>query len=243
MPDGGMLTIETANVELDAAYAQQHLNIQPGLYVLLAVSDTGMGMTQEVQERIFEPFFSTKEASKGTGLGLATSYGIIKQHGGAIWVYSEVGHGTTFKVYLPHAAPASPAPQEPAAAEAPPRGIETILLVEDEEPVRQLATRILRDHGYTVLEAATGDAALGLSQTYAGRIDLLLADVTLPGMGGAELAGHLTRANSGIKVLFVSGYPEQALMHQGRLALAAAVLHKPFAATTLLQAVRTALGG
>ncbi len=241
MADGGKLTIETANVELDDVYAQQHLNMEPGAYVMLAVSDTGIGMAPDVQARIFEPFFSTKEADKGTGLGLATSYGIVKQHGGAIWIYSEVGHGTTFKVYLPRATQAPPDHNEASVDEAPIWGVETILLVEDEEPVRQLAARILQDHGYTVLEAATGDAALRVGQVHAGQIDLLLADIVLPEIGGAELASRLMAARPGIKVLFFSGYPTHALVHQGRLVMAAAVLHKPFAAAALLRAVRTAL--
>jgi CheY-like chemotaxis protein len=216
--------------------------MQSGDYVMLAVSDTGMGMAPDVQARIFEPFFSTKEADKGTGLGLATSYGIIKQHGGAIWIYSEVGHGTTFKVYLPRATQAPTDHNEASAVdEAPIWGVETILLVEDEEPVRQLAARILRDHGYTVLEAATGDAALRLGQVHAGQIDLLLADIVLPEIGGAELASRLMAARPGIRVLFFSGYPTHALVHQGRLVLSAAVLHKPFAAAGLLRAVRAAL--
>jgi PAS domain S-box-containing protein len=241
MPNGGKLTIETANVELDATYAQQHLNVEPGPYVMMAVSDTGLGMAPEVRAQIFEPFFSTKESGKGTGLGLSTSYGIVKQHGGALWVYSEVDHGTTFKVYLPRAAPTLAIAHETSMAEAPLWGVETILLVEDEEPVRLLATRILRDHGYTVLEAATGDVALRLGQVHATQIDLLLVDIVLPGIGGAQLADYLTAARPGIKVLFVSGYPEQALVHQGRLAIAATVLPKPFAATALLRAVRAAL--
>jgi PAS domain S-box-containing protein len=243
MPEGGKLTIETANVELDEAYAQQHLSILPGPYVMLAVSDTGLGMGPEVQEHIFEPFFSTKESGKGTGLGLSMSYGIIKQHGGALWVYSEIGHGTTFKVYLPRAGPVSQVSTDMTIVEAPLWGVETILLVEDDESVRLLAARILRDHGYTVLETATGDAALRLSQIQAGQIDLLIVDVVLPGMGGSELAGYLTTARPDTKVLFISGYPEQALFHQGRLALAATVLHKPFAAAALLRAVRGTLAG
>jgi PAS domain S-box-containing protein len=241
MPEGGKLTIETANVELDAAYAQQHLNVKPGSYVMLAVSDTGSGMSAEVQAHIFEPFFSTKESGKGTGLGLSTSYGIVKQHGGALWVYSEIGHGTTFKVYLPCANQAAQVADDRTAVEAPPWGVETILLVEDDASVRLLAARILRDHGYTVVETAAGDAALRLSQAYVGQIDLLVVDVVLPGIGGAELASQLTATRPETKVLFVSGYPEQALFHQGRLALAAAVLHKPFAAAALLRAVRTTL--
>jgi PAS domain S-box-containing protein len=243
MPDGGKLTIETANVELDAVYAQQHLNAKSGSYVMLAVSDTGLGMPPEVQARIFEPFFTTKESSQGTGLGLATSYGIVQRHGGAIWVYSEVGHGTTFKVYLPRALPAPPAPDTTSATDAPPWGVETILLVEDEELVRQLAARILRDHGYIVLEASTGDAALRLGQAHTGQIDLLLADIVLPEIGGAELADRLAAVRPDIKILFVSGYPEQALIHQGRLALSATILHKPFVAAALLRAVRMALEG
>jgi two-component system, cell cycle sensor histidine kinase and response regulator CckA len=240
MPDGGKLTLETANVELDATYAQQHLSAQPGAYVMLAVSDTGMGISPEVQAQIFEPFFTTKAQGKGTGLGLATSYAIVQQHGGAIWVYSEIGHGTTFKVYLPRAAPT---PETMTVDQVPPRGVETILLVEDEEPLRLLAARILREHGYTVLEAATSDAALRLGQAHTGAIDLLLTDIMLPEIDGVNIAGRIAAARPHIRVLFVSGYPEQALLHQGRLALAATVLHKPFAAAALLRAVRAALEG
>jgi two-component system, cell cycle sensor histidine kinase and response regulator CckA len=240
MANGGKLTIETANADLDETYAQQHLRVLPGPYVMLAVSDTGQGMSPEVQAQIFEPFFTTKESGKGTGLGLSTSYGIVQQHGGAIWVYSEVGHGATFKIYLPRTVPAG-APAGASLIEPLPWGSETILLVEDEEAMRTLTARVLREHGYAILEAATGDAGLRLAQAHAGQIDLLLADVMLPEIGGTALAGRLAELRPGIKTLFVSGYPAQALVHQGRLAMDAPVLHKPFAAPTLLRSVRAAL--
>jgi hypothetical protein len=238
MPGGGKLTVETANVELDGAYTQQHPHVRPGCYVMLAVSDTGHGIPPEAQAQIFEPFFTTKEAGKGTGLGLSTSYGIVQQHGGTIGVYSEAGHGATFKVYLPPAVSETSAPGAPAAL---PWGSETLLLVDDQEPMRALAARVLRDHGYTVLEAATGEAGLMLAQAHAGPLDLLLTDVVLPKLGGTELAERIAAERPGIKILFVSGYPERALIHQGRLALEATVLHKPFAASALLHGVRAAL--
>jgi two-component system cell cycle sensor histidine kinase/response regulator CckA len=202
MPQGGRLTLETAKVDLDAACAQQRL-AQPGPYVMLAVSDTGCGMDAETQAHIFEPFFTTKEQGKGTGLGLATVYGIIKQSGGHVWVYSEPGLGTTFKIYLPRVEAAGETDDPVAPPAALPRGSETILLVEDEGQVRALVEGVLRNAGYTVLVASRGDAALALAAEHESHIHLLLTDVVMPGMSGRDLANHLTPAQPGMQVLYM----------------------------------------
>jgi PAS domain S-box-containing protein len=239
MSENGKLMIETANVELDSAYHLQHPGLIPGSYVVLSVSDNGEGIPADVQPQIFEPFFTTKASDKGTGLGLSTSYGIVTQHGGQIWMYSEVGQGTTFKVYLPsvHSEPA-----HVSELIAPLNwGIETILLVEDQEQVRTLACQLLRDYGYTILAAANGETGLQLAQGHAGTIDLLITDIVMPDLGGVQLAEQLALQRSGIKILFISGYPERMLVSNGRLALEQQVLHKPFTAAELLQAVRLAL--
>jgi PAS domain S-box-containing protein len=240
MPTGGKLTIETANVLLDAAYAQQHLGVTAGPYVMLAVSDTGVGMQPEVQAQVFEPFFTTKEVGKGSGLGLATCYGIVKQHGGHIAVYSEVAHGTTFKIYLPRTTEVD----DLQIMEALPMalgGSETVLLVEDEQAVRQLAARVLRQHGYTVLEAASGSEALRVSGEYTGVIDLLLTDVVMPQMGGAVLAERLRDAYPRLKVLFMSGYTDQTIVHHSLLEPGVAFMQKPFAPMLLARKVREVL--
>jgi two-component system cell cycle sensor histidine kinase/response regulator CckA len=241
MPNGGKLTIETANVTLDEAYAASHLGTRPGEYVLLAVSDTGAGMSDEVKSRLFEPFFTTKELGRGTGLGLATVYGIVKQGGGDIRVYSEEGLGTTFKVYLPRigraAAPAAPAP---ANAEMP-AGRETVLLVEDDEAVRELARRVLRSLGYTLLEASDGQEALRLAAGHPGSIHLLLTDVVLPGMSGVDMAKQLIQARPGLKTLFMSGYTDNAIAHHGVLDPGIAFLQKPFGPMELARKVRAVL--
>jgi two-component system cell cycle sensor histidine kinase/response regulator CckA len=243
MPQGGKLTFETANVRLDQDYADEHAEVTPGEYVLLAVSDTGIGMTEEIKARIFEPFFTTKEEGKGTGLGLATCFGIIKQSKGHIGVYSEPGLGTTFKIYLPCATETT----EPIAAreesETLPRGTETILLVEDGEAVRVLAAQLLREQGYTVLEAGNGEEALRLTEAQIEpEIHLLLTDVVMPQMGGKELADRLQAERPNLKVLFTSGYTDDAIVHHGVLEPGIAFLEKPFTASTLLRKVRQTLG-
>jgi two-component system cell cycle sensor histidine kinase/response regulator CckA len=241
MPTGGKLTIETCNVELDAAYAQRHIAVTPGEYVMLAVSDTGTGMDEETQARIFEPFFTTKGSAKGTGLGLSTVYGIVKQSGGSIWVYSEVGRGTTFKVYLPRAT-STGAPLRPARAEPTDlRGTETILLVEDEDSVRSLAAKVLRGLGYQVLEAKLGREALAVADNHAEQIDLLLTDVVMPEYSGSELSRRLAEHRPSIRVLFMSGYTDEAIIHHGVLAANINYLQKPFTPDVLAAKVREVL--
>jgi PAS domain S-box-containing protein len=238
MPQGGRLTIATANVVLDPGYAGEHIDVTAGRYVLLTVGDTGVGMDAAVQEHLFEPFFTTKGPGKGTGLGLATCYGIVKQHGGYILPYSEPGRGTLMKVYLPRVdAPLDPTPITELYTNA--RGDETILLVEDEPAVRELAVRVLRGQGYTVLEAGDGLEALRVIEQYQiAQIDLLVTDVVMPGLGGGDLAERLIAMRPGIKVLFTSGYTEDAMLHGGQLARGTHFLHKPFTPAALAQKVR-----
>ena len=240
-PRGGVITIETQNVFLDAAYAQKYVEVQPGDYVMLAVSDTGSGLDEASRARIFEPFFTTKKLGQGTGLGLSTVHGIIKQSGGHITVYSEVGQGATFKVYLPRLR--QPVPAEAAA---PPsctldRGTETILLVEDEDMVRQVARRILEMHGYTVLEAASGHDALLVSQKTQGPIHLMLTDVVMPGMSGGQTAERLQAQRPELKVLFMSGHTENSIVHHGVLDPGVAFIQKPFRSDLLVHKVRQML--
>ncbi len=243
MPDGGKLTIETQNVELDEGYARGHLSAQPGSYVMLAVSDTGMGMDAATQARIFEPFFTTKEKGKGTGLGLATVYGIVQQSDGWIWVYSEPGHGTTFKIYFPRvteaAAPAAPRSVPPVSV----RGYETVLLVEDDEMIRNLVQKVLKANGYTVLVAESGRDALRLAAQHEGRIHLLMTDVVMPGINGREVAERVTAGRAETKVLYLSGYTDDAIVHHGVLEPGIAFLQKPFTPAVLARKVREVLGG
>ena len=243
MPRGGKLTIETATVDLDAGYAWEHGTVEPGRYVMLAVTDTGVGIDRAAQARLFEPFFTTKEFGKGTGLGLATVYGIVKQSGGYIWVYSEPGQGATFKVYLPRVEPAG----EPVAAPQPPAralgGTETILLAEDEAAVRTLARRVLEKHGYKLLLAATGRDGVQVAEQHAAPIDLLVTDVVMPEMGGRELAQRLTARQPGLKVLFLSGYTDDAIVHHGVLDAGVAFLQKPFKPDDLVRKIRAVLDG
>jgi PAS domain S-box-containing protein len=241
MPEGGRLTIETADVVLDTDYARRHVDVSPGRYVLLAVSDTGCGMDKQTQARLFEPFFTTKAEGKGTGLGLSTVYGIVKQSGGNIWVYSEPGHGTTFRIYLPRIEEAAQAVEPDKAQEPSPRGSETILLVEDEAGVRNLAKTILQTQGYTVLEAAQGEEALRLSGQHEGLIHLMVTDMVMPEMSGRELAERLKPLRPNMKILFVSGYTDKAMLHHGELDPGMAFLQKPFTPQTLARKVREVL--
>jgi CheY-like chemotaxis protein len=241
MPHGGQLTLETANVELDAEYARMHVGVRPGSYVMLALSDTGVGMDSATQARIFEPFFTTKGPRKGTGLGLAMVYGIVKQSGGNIGVYSEPGQGTTFKIYLPKiddpidGGPASSPPPSPSY------GKETVLVVEDEEGVRTLVRDILEQNGYTVLEASHGAQALETSERHPGPIHLFLTDVVMPEMSGRELVQRLAILRPASKVLFMSGYTANAVVHRGALESETEFLQKPFTAATLTRKVRDLL--
>jgi signal transduction histidine kinase len=241
MPEGGRLTIETANVELDEESAARHLDVVPGPYVMLRVSDTGVGMDAETLHQIFEPFFTTKEEGKGTGLGLATVFGIVKQSGGDIHVYSERGRGTTFKIYLPRTE-AQVERVEPVVVSAKPaRGSETILLVEDEELVRSLERKVLEEGGYTVLEALTSNHALELSEQHDGVIDLLLTDVVMPQLSGRELADLLAPQRPEMRILYASGYTADAITRHGVLEPGIAFLPKPLTPTSLLRKVREVL--
>jgi PAS domain S-box-containing protein len=242
MPQGGKLTIETANANLDANYARLHSAVKPGDYVMLAISDTGMGMDTETQTHIFEPFYTTK-GLKGTGLGLSTVYGIIKQSEGYIWVYSEPGKGTTFKIYLPRVDAAVmqlEAPQS-APSEQPGPSHETILLVEDEENLRQLTRQSLENQGYNVIDAADGVAAIRLSQAHKGPIHLLLTDVIMPGMNGRELANQVSSSRPETRVLYTSGYTENHIGHNGTLDQGITLLQKPFTLPALQAKVREVL--
>ena len=243
MPQGGVITIETGNVILDAAYARSHLEVNPGPYVMVAVGDTGGGMDEVSQGRIFEPFFTTKELGKGTGLGLSTVHGIVKQSGGHISVYSEPGHGTTFKIYLPRLSRSEE--KEAAAPSKCPlhRGSETILLVEDEDMVRHVARRLLEMNGYTVLEASSGHDALSVSQQTPGRIHLMLTDVVMPGISGGETAELLKAQLPDLRVLFMSGHTENSIVHHGVLNPGVAFLQKPFKHDLLVSKVREVLDG
>jgi signal transduction histidine kinase/CheY-like chemotaxis protein len=241
MPAGGRLTIETANVELTGEYAATHLNITPGNYVMLAVSDTGIGMDALTRSRLFEPFFTTKEKDKGTGLGLSIVYGIVKQNSGEIMVYSEPGQGTVFKIYLPAISEApEPEPQEAATVQAAP-ATETVLLVEDEEQVRNLTRTMLARQGYRILEASSGGDALRMAREHPGSIDLLLTDIVMPQMNGVELAREMHAVRPQIRVLFMSGYTDNALVEEQFLTSGVGFIHKPFTSGALQKKVRQAL--
>ena len=242
MPTGGTLIIETANVELDGEYARAHASVTPGRYAMMAVSDTGGGMSPEVQARLFEPFFTTKELGRGTGLGLATVYGIVKQNGGNIWVYSELNKGATFKIYLPLVDEPVVEAEPAGGAEKVQMGGETVLLVEDDAAVRAVASQMLTCHGYTVLEACSAEEALRVAAGHAGPIHLVLTDVVMPGMNGRMLARRLAAdLHLNVKVLYMAGYTDDVIVHHGVLEAGIRLLEKPFTLKTMAQLVREAL--
>ena len=243
MPRGGMLTIETSNVELDAEYAAHHPSVGPGPYAMLAVSDTGQGMDAHTLSHIFDPFFTTKEQGKGTGLGLATVYGIVKQSGGHVRAYSEPDAGATLKIYLPRLDPGE-YPDARARHSAPVvalLGTETVLVVEDEDGVRRMVLKILGNLGYTVLEAAGGEQALAVAEGHPGPIHLLFTDVVMPGMGGRDLATRLAASRPEVRVLYMSGYTDDAIAHHGVLDPGVAFIQKPFGYAFVARKVREVL--
>jgi PAS domain S-box-containing protein len=241
MPKGGKLTIETSNVQLGEEFASRHISVPPGDYVMLAVSDTGCGMDAATEARVFEPFFTTKEVGKGTGLGLATVYGIVKQSGGSVWVYSELGQGTTFKIYFPCVDGSAEKLKLDAGDSELLAGTETVLLVEDEEVVRETAMEILQECGYLVLHAKDGEEALQLAHQHLGEIHLMLTDVVMPRMSGRELTEELTLLRPDIKVLYMSGYTDDAIVHHGVLDEGTAFIGKPFSIEALGRKVREML--
>ena len=236
MPNGGKLKIETADVEIDEAFARRHPPMAPGPYVLLAVSDTGVGMDPETQTHIFEPFFTTKEVGKGTGLGLATVYGVVKQSGGYVWVHSEKGRGTTFRVYLPRVLQTAETLSAPAASNEAPSGSETILLAEDEKDVREIAREFLSLAGYKVLEARDGAAAMEIARGYQGPIHLLITDMVMPKVGGRELAAQIADLRPEMKVIYMTGYTERSAVPNGE-SQKAVMLTKPFTRLALARTV------
>ncbi|HAA04913.1 MAG TPA: hybrid sensor histidine kinase/response regulator [Syntrophobacteraceae bacterium] len=241
MPADGRISMETDMVELDATYAAEHHGVRPGSYVMLAVSDTGHGMDAQTRERIFDPFFTTKEKGKGTGLGLATVYGIVKQHDGHIWVYSERGKGTTFKLFLPAANDAVADEGAESRAARPSRGTETLLLAEDSDLVRDLAVQILKREGYTVLSGASGHECLTLLDNHRGRLDLLVTDVIMPDLNGKVLFQQVAARRPGVRVLYISGYTEDVIVHHGVLEEGISFIQKPFTVQGLATKVREVL--
>ncbi len=241
MPNGGEIVIETAEVQLDQHYVNKHREVKPGQYVLMAISDTGEGMDEDVLSKIFDPFFTTKEHGKGTGLGLATVYGIIKQHGGYIYAYSEKGRGTTFKIYLPLCEKAAEETESKPFTKALLQGNETILIVDDNASIRQLIIETLKRLGYTCLQAACGKDALNVLRKYSGKVHLLLTDVVMPGMSGRELAQTIRKERSDIKVIFMSGYTENIIAHHGVLEEGINYISKPVTPVTLTQKIRSVL--
>jgi two-component system, cell cycle sensor histidine kinase and response regulator CckA len=242
MPEGGRLILETDNAVFDEAFVRNHAGAQPGPYVVLAVSDTGHGMDRQVLSHVFEPFFTTKEPGKGTGLGLATVYGIVKQSGGYVTVYSEVGRGTTFRVYLPRV-DAEPDGVEAPEAGAAPEGSETIMLLEDEESLREIIREVFEEAGYQVITAAESRHAVELARQHAGPIHILVTDVVMPGLGGREVADALTAVRPRLPVLFISGYTDEAIGRHNVLEPGVFFLQKPFTTHALLRKVREVLDG
>jgi signal transduction histidine kinase len=241
MPDGGKLTIETVNVDYDEEYIRSHPVAKAGPYVMMAISDNGLGMDEKTRTHLFEPFFTTKEKGKGTGLGLSTVYGIVKQSEGFIWVYSEPGHGATFKIYFPRVEGKASNPEENIDSDEMVQGVETILITEDEDAVRSLVARVLRERGYVVLEASTGQDALAAVSNFPGEIHLAIADVIMPGMNGRDLVAKIQFMRPSIKALYVSGYTDSAIVHHGVLDSGIAFLQKPFSIRNLVRKVREIL--
>jgi two-component system cell cycle sensor histidine kinase/response regulator CckA len=245
MPQGGRLSIETKNVKLRETYAGSHARIPPGNYVVLTVSDNGTGMRREIQAHIFEPFFTTKKPGEGTGLGLAIVYGVVKQSGGWITARSELGQGTTFDIYFPQVlvedAAAEPVSKIRVSQASTARGTETVLLVEDQDGIRDLVREYLQNYGYTVLDAGDGNEALQIAGDYKQQIHLLLTDIVMPNVGGRELAQCLTQSRPQMKVLFMSGYPDHATWSSELLDDAAAVLQKPFPLDAMARKIRSLL--
>jgi CheY-like chemotaxis protein len=241
MPNGGTITLETANVELDDSYAQGHLGAVPGSYVMLSVTDNGLGMDEETQAHIFEPFFTTKELGKGTGLGLSMVYGIVKQSGGYIWVHSAIGKGSSFRVYLPRVFEHEQELVSPFSFSQKPAGKETILLVEDDPLVRGLALEILKPRGYSILVAERPEAALDICRQHPGKIDLVLTDVIMPGMNGREMADEIIAMRPEVGILFMSGYTDAVVVRNENAARVTAFLQKPFSPTVLGRKVREML--
>jgi len=241
MPRGGKLTLETANAQLDESYASRHQPAEPGRYVMLAVGDTGHGMTPETKARIFEPFYTTKEVGKGTGLGLSMVYGIVKQSGGYIWVYSEPDRGTTFKIYLPRVDQPVEATNGESRPKSVQRGTETILLVEDDPQLRQLSSSILAHCGYKMLVASTPEEGLAICRANHRDIRLLITDVVMPRMNGRQLAEQIAQVSPNVRVLYISGYTSNAIVHYGVLDPGLWFLPKPFTLSALIAKVREVL--
>jgi CheY-like chemotaxis protein len=241
MPEGGKLSIETSNTEVGEDYAHSHPTMVPGKYVMVAVSDTGCGMDLATQAHIFEPFFTTKEKGRGTGLGLATVYGIVKQSGGFIWVYSEPGQGSTFKIYFPCVEEAVPVEEAVKVDSPPAQGSETVMVVEDEEGVRSLVCQTLTLHGYKVLEASGAAQAFQIAEQHTEPIHLLVTDVVMPQTGGKGLAKSLSILHPETKVLYMSGYTDDAIVRHGILEGSVSFLQKPFAPNVLLRKIREVL--
>jgi len=242
MPKGGKLTIETGSVQLSESFSAKQLGVQQGPYVVLSITDTGVGMNEETQSHLFEPFFTTKNPGRGTGLGLATAYGIIRQSGGAIRIESQLGRGTTARIYLPPTQTKAPAGAEGADLQAGPvTGFEAILVVEDEARVRKLIVDVLTARGYRVLEATRGEDALRISRGHKGPIDLAVVDVVMPEISGPDLVRQLTHQRPKLRVLYISGYTDEAIVHHGIPESGTAFLQKPFLPDALARKVREVL--